>query len=96
MTWNDSVQGLGPQGRSRCKCLRQCGRCTQFCPANQAGGSLSPKEIILDLQKGLVAGGDLIAGTAAEREQGAAFISEEDLFQCFSCGACEYGVPGGH
>ena len=22
----------------------ECGRCTQFCPANLAGGSLSPKE----------------------------------------------------
>jgi Fe-S oxidoreductase len=73
----------------------ECGRCTQFCPANLAGGSLSPKEIILDMRKGLLSGGDIVAGTPAEKEQGKTFISEEDLFQCFSCGACEYVCPVG-
>ncbi len=73
----------------------ECGRCTEFCPANLAGGSLSPKEIILDLQKGFLSGANLIAGTAAEKEQGTVFIAEEDLFQCFSCGACEYVCPVG-
>ncbi|MBZ5668967.1 MAG: 4Fe-4S dicluster domain-containing protein [Acidobacteriia bacterium] len=73
----------------------ECGRCTQFCPANLAGGSLSPKEIILDMRKGLLSGGDIVTRTAAEKEQGKAFISEEDLFQCFSCGACEYVCPVG-
>jgi Fe-S oxidoreductase len=73
----------------------ECGRCTQFCPANLAGGSLSPKEVILDLRKGLLAGGELVAGTAEEKKQGVAFISEEDLFQCFSCGACEQVCPVG-
>ena len=73
----------------------ECGRCTQFCPANLAGGSLSPKEIILDLQKGLLSAGDVVAGTAAEREQGKVFLSEDDLFQCLSCGACEYACPVG-
>ena len=73
----------------------ECGRCTQFCPANLAGGSLSPKAIILDLQKGLVGRGQLVAGTAAEKDQGKVFVSEEDLFQCLSCGACEYACPVG-
>jgi Fe-S oxidoreductase len=73
----------------------ECGRCTQLCPANLVGGSLSPKEIILDLQKGLLCGGDVVAGTATEKEQGKVFVSEEDLFQCLSCGACEYACPVG-
>jgi Fe-S oxidoreductase len=73
----------------------ECGRCTDFCPANLAGGSLSPKEIILDLQKGLLRGGEVVAGTAVEKDQGKVFISEEDLFQCLSCGACEYACPVG-
>jgi Fe-S oxidoreductase len=73
----------------------ECGRCTDFCPANRAGGSLSPKEIILDLQKGLLRGARLISGTAAEKAQGTVFIAEEDLFQCFTCGACEYVCPLG-
>jgi Fe-S oxidoreductase len=73
----------------------ECGRCTQYCPANQIGGSLSPKEIILDMQRGMLHGGDLIAGTAEEKQAGSAWIQEEDLFQCLSCGACEYVCPVG-
>jgi Fe-S oxidoreductase len=73
----------------------ECGRCTQFCPANLAGGSLSPKEVVLDLQKGLLGGGKLVAGTASEKEEGKVFVSEGDLFQCLSCGACEYVCPVG-
>jgi Fe-S oxidoreductase len=73
----------------------ECGRCTEFCPANVVGGSLSPKEIILDLRKGLLSGGDVAAGTATEKAQGKVFVSEDDLFQCLSCGACEYACPVG-
>jgi len=73
----------------------ECGRCTQFCPANLAGGSLSPKEIILDAQHGLMARGDLVAGTAEEKKLGQVYIAEDDLFQCLSCGACEQVCPVG-
>jgi Fe-S oxidoreductase len=73
----------------------ECGRCTQFCPANLAGGSLSPKEVILDARKGLLLHADLVAGTAEEKENNKVFISEGDLFQCLSCGACEYVCPVG-
>ena len=73
----------------------ECGRCTDFCPANLTGGSLSPKEIILGMQHGLLQGGELIAGTAEEKTKGAAWVTEEDLFQCLSCGACEYVCPVG-
>jgi Fe-S oxidoreductase len=73
----------------------ECGRCTQFCPANLAGETLSPKEVILDMQRGILHGGDLIAGTLEEKEARKAFVSEQDLFQCLSCGACEYVCPVG-
>jgi Fe-S oxidoreductase len=73
----------------------ECGRCTDFCPANFSGGTLSPKEIILDLRQGLLSGGDVIAGTGEEKQEGKVFLTEEDLFQCFSCGACEYACPVG-
>ena len=73
----------------------ECGRCTDLCPANLAEGSLSPKEVILDMQRGLLHGGDLVAGTASEKAEGKVFVAEEDLFQCLSCGACEYTCPVG-
>jgi Fe-S oxidoreductase len=73
----------------------ECGRCTQFCPANLAGETLNPKEIILDLQRGALSGGDIVAGTPQEKAQKKVFVSEEDLFQCLSCGACEYVCPIG-
>ena len=73
----------------------ECGRCTQFCPANITGGSLSPKEVILNIQHGLLAGGDLIAGTVAEQKEQKSWVTDNDLFQCLSCGACEYVCPVG-
>ena len=65
----------------------ECGRCTQFCPANLAGETLNPKEVILDLQRGALSGGDIVAGTPEEKAEKKVYVSEEDLFQCLSCGA---------
>ena len=73
----------------------ECGRCTQFCPANLSGETLNPKEIILDLQRGALSGGDIVAGTPEEKTEKKVSVSEEDLFQCLSCGACEYVCPVG-
>lgn len=73
----------------------ECGRCTQFCPANLAGETLNPKEVILDLQRGALSGGELVAGTPGEKAENKVYVSEEDLFQCLSCGACEYVCPVG-
>lgn len=77
----------------------ECGRCTEVCPANQSGGELDPKEIILQLQRGLLTAPDLAAanaaGTAEQVATGEAWVSEEALYQCFSCGACEQACPVG-
>jgi Fe-S oxidoreductase len=73
----------------------ECGRCTDNCPANVVGGTLSPKEIILQLQRGQLAGGEIIAGTGEEVSSGHAWIAESDLYQCLSCGACEQACPVG-
>lgn len=73
----------------------ECGRCTDNCPANLIGGSLDPKHIILQLQKGLLAGGDTVAGDASLVREGKAWVSEQDLFQCLTCGACEEACPVG-
>ena len=73
----------------------ECGRCTDVCPANLTGLTLNPKEVILQTQRGLLAGAETPAGTAAEVERGEAWVSETDLFQCLSCGACEQACPVG-
>ena len=76
----------------------ECGRCTDVCPPNQTGGSLDPKEIILQLQRGLLSGSARdarLAGTAADVRAGKAWVAEEDLYQCLTCGACEQACPVG-
>ena len=73
----------------------ECGRCTDVCPANTIGGSLNPKEVILQIQRGWLAGGEVMAGTAQEVNTGQSWVPEEDLFQCLSCGACEQACPVG-
>lgn len=73
----------------------ECGRCTDNCPANLVGGTLDPKGIVLQLREGLLAGGDRIAGDSSLVERGDAWVSEQDLYQCYSCGACEAACPVG-
>src|SRR6266404_1789018 len=55
----------------------------------------SAMEIILDLQRGALSAGDIVAGTIEEKAEKKVFVSEADLFQCLSCGACEYVCPVG-
>ncbi|MCB9385029.1 MAG: 4Fe-4S dicluster domain-containing protein [Bryobacterales bacterium] len=77
----------------------ECGRCTDVCPANMAGGTLSPKQVILQMQHGLLATRnpqeDSVAGTAAEVAEGKVWVAEDDLYQCYTCGACEQACPTG-
>jgi Fe-S oxidoreductase len=68
----------------------ECGRCTEHCPAYNTGKVLNPKEIILGLRgylKEFDAGGETpLVGT---------HISEEAVFQCTTCGGCEFQCPVG-
>jgi Fe-S oxidoreductase len=73
----------------------ECGRCTDYCPANVTGGSLDPKKVILQMQQGWLRGGETVAGTTEEVRNGKAWVSELDLYQCLSCGACEEACPVG-
>jgi Fe-S oxidoreductase len=68
----------------------ECGRCTEHCPASNTGKILNPKEVILGLRGYLRA-----EGPASESPLLGVHISEEAVFQCTTCGACEESCPVG-
>jgi Fe-S oxidoreductase len=65
----------------------ECGRCQVNCPAWGAGKALNPKAIVLQTQDALLAG-------SKERKLGEIY-TEEVLWQCTTCGACENQCPVG-
>jgi Fe-S oxidoreductase len=70
----------------------ECGRCTDACPANAVGKSLSPRDIILDLQS-------LMHNVGAQNGKPSAIIgtvpatAPEALWACTTCGACMEACP---
>jgi len=68
----------------------ECGRCQQHCPANNTGKELNPKQIALGLRTWLNE-----HGPGAETPLLGAYLSEEAVFQCTTCGACEQQCPVG-
>ena len=68
----------------------ECGRCTEHCPASNTGKVLNPKEIILGLRTYLKED-----GPASEANLLGPHISEEAVFQCTTCGSCEFQCPVG-
>lgn len=68
----------------------ECGRCQEHCPASNTGKLLNPKEIALGLRGYLRAN-----GAASEEPLLGVHLQEEAVFQCTTCGACEYQCPVG-
>jgi Fe-S oxidoreductase len=68
----------------------ECGRCTEHCPANNTGKELNPKLIALGLRGYLNE-----FGPANEKPILEATVSQTAIFQCTTCGACEYQCPVG-
>jgi Fe-S oxidoreductase len=68
----------------------ECGRCTEHCPASNTGKALNPKEIILGLRGYL---NEFGAGNPAPLV--GKHIAEEAVFQCTTCGGCEFQCPVG-
>ncbi len=68
----------------------ECGRCTEHCPANNTGKELNPKLIALGLRDYLNE-----YGPEDETPIVGATISQKAIFQCTTCGACEYQCPVG-
>jgi heterodisulfide reductase subunit C len=68
----------------------ECGRCTEHCPAANTGKLLNPKEIVLGLRAYL---NDL--GPASEQPLLGKYNAQQAVFQCTTCGACEFQCPVG-
>ncbi|MCL2661171.1 MAG: [Fe-S]-binding protein, partial [Acidobacteriaceae bacterium] len=75
----------------------ECGRCTEHCPAVNSGKVLNPKEIILGLREYLQEFGP--ASETALLTEGritspdnppAKYLSQEAVFECTTCGSCEF------
>jgi Fe-S oxidoreductase len=68
----------------------ECGRCTEHCPAANTGKLLNPKEIILGVRAYL---NDL--GPSSDQPLLGKYNAQEAVFQCTTCGACEFQCPVG-
>ncbi len=72
----------------------ECGRCTEHCPANNTGKLLDPKEIVLGLRGYLNEFGPA-SPESKEVPLLGKYNSQEAVFQCTTCGACEFQCPVG-
>ncbi len=68
----------------------ECGRCTEHCPANNTGKELNPKLIVLGIRAYLNE-----YNNENETAILSATVSQKAIFQCTTCGACEYQCPVG-
>jgi Fe-S oxidoreductase len=68
----------------------ECGRCTEHCPATNTGKILNPKEIILGVRAYLNE-----VGPQTEQPLLGKYNSQEAVFQCTTCGSCEFQCPVG-
>lgn len=68
----------------------ECGRCTEHCPATSTGKLLNPKEIVLGVRAYLNE-----IGPVSEAPLLGKYNSQEAVFQCTTCGSCEFQCPVG-
>ena len=73
----------------------ECGRCTEHCPAATTGKLLNPKEIILGVRAYLNELGPGSDQPLLGQTSTGIYNSQEAVFQCTTCGACEFQCPVG-
>jgi len=74
----------------------ECGRCQEACPAYNTGKPLSPKKVVLDLKAHLFREGPALLKDAEAEPKEALYgdvITEDVLWSCTSCFACEEACP---
>jgi Fe-S oxidoreductase/nitrate reductase gamma subunit len=92
-TWKQLLDGYA---------CTECGRCQANCPAHLSGKPLSPKELILDIKKHLLRTGPLLLAAPRQSTDGGQssppaligeVITEEVLWSCTTCRACQHECP---
>lgn len=85
-TWKDALDAMA--------CV-ECGRCQDVCPAFQSGQNLSPKMVILNLEKHLLAEHKNIIRNGREKLPALVprVFTEEEIWACTTCGACLHVCP---
>jgi len=73
----------------------ECGRCSEHCPATNTGKILNPKEIALGVRGYLKESGPASEEPLLGEKMTGAHLSQEAVFQCTTCGACEFQCPVG-
>ena len=73
----------------------ECGRCSEHCPATNTGKILNPKEIVLGLRGYLNTFGPGSEEPLVRDPAAGVHISQEAIFQCTTCGSCEFQCPVG-
>lgn len=75
----------------------ECGRCTDNCPANITGKTLSPRKVMMDTRDRIEEQGKSKRKNGKDHEDGKAllgnYITEEEIFACTSCNACVEACP---
>jgi len=73
----------------------ECGRCSQHCPATNTGKLLNPKEIALGVRRYLNEFGPASEEPLIGDYESGTHLSQEAVFQCTTCGSCEFQCPVG-
>jgi len=85
-TWKDDLDAFA--------CM-ECGRCQDACPAFASDKPLSPKTILFNMEKALLAGRKALAGKKRDDlpELVPGTFSEGEIWTCTTCGACQKVCP---
>jgi len=91
MTWKQMVDTMS---------CTECGRCQDVCPAYNTGKELSPKLLIMALRDQLLADGPkaLAAGSSPAAKLAPlvpAAVTDNVVWDCVTCGACQQECPVG-
>ncbi|MGB8957963.1 MAG: heterodisulfide reductase-related iron-sulfur binding cluster [Candidatus Aminicenantales bacterium] len=85
-TWKDNLDAFA--------CM-ECGRCQDACPAFASGKPLSPKMIVFNQEKALLAGDRALVAKKRDDlpELVPASFTEGEIWTCTTCGACQKECP---